>query len=199
MGAWWSYGPRDFLMFAPRTYWRLVEIYNHELWPWQLAVFAAGAALAMHAARRGPAAHRVACIALALAWLWVACGFHWQRYATINWGARHLAAAGVLQAVLLLVAALRPPAAPRTAGDPIGQRIAVSITFGAAIVYPLATAAAGGSWSRAELAGLMPEATALLTLGLIGATRPRRWPWLMVLPLLMLLLGVATLWLLVIR
>lgn len=193
---WWSYGPRDFLMFAPRTYWRLVEIYNHDLWPWQLAVFAAGAALTWHAAWRGAGAHRVACAALAVAWLWVAWEFHWQRYATINWGARYLAAAGVLQAVLLLVAALR---APHASVGRSAHRTGVALALGGTMVYPLASAAAGASWSRAELAGLMPEATALLTLGLVVATRPRQWPWLIVLPLLTLLTGAATLWLLATR
>lgn len=199
MSPWWSYGPRDFLMFAPRAYWRLVEIYNQALWPWQLAVLAAGVALAWHAARHGAGARRVACAALSLAWLWVAWGFHWQRYATINWGAVYLAGAGVLQATLLLAAALRAPAAPRAIVGRIAQRAGVSIAFGGTIAYPLATAAAGASWTRAELAGLMPEATAVVTLGLIVATRPRQWPWLIVLPLLTLLAGAATLWLLATR
>lgn len=199
MPQWWSYGPRDFLMFAPRAYWRLIEIYNHDLWPWQLPVLAAGAALAWHAARRGAGAQRVVCAALALAWLWVAWEFHWQRYATINWGARYLAAAGVLQTALLLAAALRAPAEPPAIAKG-GARVAgVSLALGGTIMYPLATAAAGASWSRAELAGLMPEATALVTLGLVVATRPRRWPWLTVLPLLTLLIGAATLWLLATR
>lgn len=196
---WWSYGPRDFLMFAPRTYWRLIEIYNQDLWPWQLAVLAAGVALAWHVARRGAGARRVACAALALAWLWVAWEFHWQRFATVNWGARYLAAAGVLQAVLLLMAALRAPAAPLAAVNRVAHRSGVSLALGGTILYPLATAIAGASWWRAELAGLMPEATALATLGLVAATRPRLWPWLMVLPLLTLLVGAATLWLLVTR
>ncbi|NKE64464.1 hypothetical protein RAMLITH_01405 [Ramlibacter sp. RBP-2] len=199
MFAWSSYGPRDFLMFAPRTYWRLVEIYNQDLWPWQPAVLAAGVALAWHAARRGAGARRITCAALALAWLWVAWGFHWERFATINWGARHLAAAGVLQAVLLLAAALRAPDAPLAIGVRGMHRAGVALALGATIAYPLATAAAGASWRRAELAGLMPEATALVTLGLVVATRPRRWPWLVVLPLLTLLLGAATLWLLATR
>ena len=45
----------------------------------------------------------------------------------------------------------------------------------------------------------MAEPTALVTLGLLAATRPRGWPWLMLLPLATLLLGAATLWLLVAR
>lgn len=199
MSSWWSYRPRDFLMFAPRTYWRLIEIYNQDLWPWQLAVLAAGVALAWRAARRGAQAQRAACSALALAWLWVAWGFHWQRFAAINWGARYLAAVAVLQAALLLVAALRAPATPLAIADRGVHRAGVSLALGATIAYPLATAAAGASSTRAELAGLMPEATALLTLGLVLATRPRQWPWLMVLPLLTLLTGAATLWLLATR
>lgn len=199
MLPWWSYGPRDLLMFAPRTYWRLVEIYNEGLWPWQLAVLAAGVALAWHAARRGPRAQRVACASLALAWLWVAWGFQWERFATINLGARYLAVAGVLQAALLLLAALRAPDAPLPIVDRGMHRAGVSLALVAAVAYPLATAAAGASWWRAELAGLMPEATALLTLGLVLASRPRAWPWLMVLPLLTLLLGAAMLWLLATR
>jgi len=73
------------------------------------------------------------------------------------------------------------------------------VALGAAIGYPLVTAFAGASWRRAELAGLMPEATALLTLGLVLATRPRQWPSLIVLPLLTLALGAAMLWLLATR
>lgn len=195
MPEWWSYGPRDFLMFAPRTYWRLVEIYNEGLWPWQFAVVAASVALAWHAARCGARAQRVACASLALGWLWVAWGFQWERFATINLGARHLAMAGVLQAALLLVAALRAPDAPLAIVHRGTHRAGVSLALVAALAYPLATAAAGASWRRAELAGLMPEPTALLTLGLVLATRPRLWLWLMVLPLLTLLLGAAMLWL----
>lgn len=197
--SWWSYAPRDFLMFAPRTYWRLVEIYNQDLWPWQPVVLAAGVALAWHAARRGTQAQRLPCAALALAWLWVAWGFQWQRFATINWGASYLAAAGVLQSALLLVAALRAPATPIVIGNRGARSAGVSLALAAVIAYPLATAAAGASWRRAELAGLMPEATALLTLGLVLATQPRQWPSLIVLPLLTLALGAAMLWLLATR
>ena len=195
--SWWSYGPRDFLMFAPRTYWRLIEIYNNDLWPWHLAAVAAGGALAWHAARRGAGAPQLACAALALAWLWVAWGFQWQRYATINWGARYFAAASALQAALLLVAALRAPARPVAPVGRLAHRGGLSLALAGIVVYPLASAAAGASWSRAELAGLMPEATAFMTLGLVVATKPRQWPWLIVLPLLTLLVGVTTLWLFV--
>ena len=41
MSEWLSYRPSDFLMFAPRTYWRLFELHNGAWWPAQpLAVLA---------------------------------------------------------------------------------------------------------------------------------------------------------------
>ena len=33
MSEWWTYRPADFLMFAPRTYWRLFELHNAAWWP----------------------------------------------------------------------------------------------------------------------------------------------------------------------
>ena len=35
MSEWWTYRPSDFLMFAPRTYWRLFELHNEAWWPAQ--------------------------------------------------------------------------------------------------------------------------------------------------------------------
>ena len=40
MTEWWTYRPSDFLMFAPETYWRLVERYNLDVWPLQLLALA---------------------------------------------------------------------------------------------------------------------------------------------------------------
>ena len=35
MTEWWTYRPSDFLLFSPRTYHRLFELYNEWLWPAQ--------------------------------------------------------------------------------------------------------------------------------------------------------------------
>ncbi len=42
MPEWWSYGLGDFLLFSPRTYYRLIERYNSGLWPLHLVALAAG-------------------------------------------------------------------------------------------------------------------------------------------------------------
>ena len=54
MSEWWTYRPSDFLLFAPRTYYRLVESYNAESWPWQAVAIAAALALVALAWRRAP-------------------------------------------------------------------------------------------------------------------------------------------------
>ena len=191
MSEWWSYGLSDFLMFSPATYWRLVERYNRDVWPLQPPMLLLGGALLWWVGTGRPAAARAVPAALAAVWLWVGWAFHWQRYAPINWAAEYFAAAFGLQAVLLLAAALgrgRDPARPVGSQGGLGLALA-----GIAVVaYPLLAPLAGRPWSRAEAFGVMPEPTALATLGLLLAMRQPHGAWLMLIPCLSLLVGTAT-------
>src|SRR5205807_4521090 len=45
MSEWWTYSLSDFLLFSPRTYYRLFELYNLALWPGQIAAIALGIVL----------------------------------------------------------------------------------------------------------------------------------------------------------
>ncbi len=199
MSEWWTYRLSDFLMFSPRTYWRLVELYNGEFWPAHLVALAAGLASLWLAATRRAGTGRVLASLLAAAWLWVGWAFHWQRYATINWAAQYFAIAFVAQAVLLVgLGALRREAhAPNTAVA--SQGLGWLLAAAGVLLYPLAGLLAGRPWTQAEVFGIAPEPTALATLGLLlAAGHPpagaARW-MLVVIPTLSLLLGAATLWL----
>ena len=44
MSEWWTYCLSDFLMFSPRTYHRLFELANADIWPLQIVAIAAGLA-----------------------------------------------------------------------------------------------------------------------------------------------------------
>ena len=45
MSEWWTYRLTSFLLFSPRTYYRLFELYNLAIWPAQLAGVAIGLAI----------------------------------------------------------------------------------------------------------------------------------------------------------
>ncbi|HSH89215.1 MAG TPA: DUF6064 family protein [Ramlibacter sp.] len=189
MPEWRSYELSDFLMFAPDTYWRLVARYNTDSWPLHLLGLGAAGLLIVLVVRCTPWASRVIAVVGALAWLQVAWGFHWQHYAQINWGARYFAAASGFQAVLLLVFAFMP-GAPRS-----GLRVPGLLLAFAGLSYPLVAVLAGRPWQQAEVFGLMPEPTALLTLGVLIATGATRRGLLVLVPVLSLALGWTTLWL----
>jgi hypothetical protein len=194
MSEWWTYRLSDFLMFSPRTYWRLAELYNEAWWPGQLAALAIGLLLLGLVAIPRSGSTRVVAALLAIAWAWVAWAFHWQRYATINLAAPYFALAFGLEALLFVLAAFGSAAGVRRATGVriLGWLLAIS----GVLFYPMAGLPAGRPWSQVEVFGFMPEPTALATLGLLLAGGQRRSAILAVIPVLSLLAGMATLWLL---
>lgn len=177
MFEWWTYRPSDFVMVAPRTYWRLMEVHNGAAWPLQLVALGLGV-LALDALLRRRSAGPLG--QAAAAWVAVALWFHLDRYADIHTAARAFAAAAGVQALLLLVlAATRPVVRP-------GQ-LAWAL-MGLALAYPAVGLLAGQPLAQAEWAGLSPDPTALFSVGLLAALGPGPgrsgrwalalcWPW----------------------
>lgn len=194
MTEWWSYSPRDLLMFSPRTYYRLFELYNVEWWPLQLLALALGAAVLLQWRRHSDFAGRALSAILALCWLWVAWAYHWQRYADINLAANYYARAFALEALLLLwLGVVRGRFAVAPAGG-VRQRIGLALFLFALLCYPLIGPLLGRSYTQAEIFGMAPDPTALATLGipLLSGERPP-W-WLFAIPLAWCLISGATLW-----
>jgi hypothetical protein len=166
MSEWWTYSLGDFLMFAPRTYWRLVELYNAAYGPMPGLLPLAGAAAALAQWRR--AATLAVCLFQASVWAWVGWAFHARRYAAINWAAEGFSVAFLVEAALWIAAAgvarRAPVVHPPGAAD---WRRAIGAGFWllALAGYPLLGLAAGRPWAQAEVFGLMPDPTVLATLG----------------------------------
>lgn len=194
MSEWWTYELSDFLLFAPRTYYRLIELYNAEIWPGQFVALLAG--LAVLALLRGRAAWqgRAALALLAAGWLWVAWAFHYTRYATINWAAVYFALAFAVQGAAMLALAVaragRPPGPPGGLAGAMGMALAAF----AVLLHPLLGPLAGRTWSQAELFALAPDPTVAATLGALVLARG--WPrWaLLPVPLLWCALSGAIAW-----
>jgi hypothetical protein len=178
MSEWWTYSLTDFLLFSPRTYYRLFALYNEAVWPAHVVAAAIAAAIPLLVHRSGEAAGRTVAALFAAIWAWIAWAFHAERYATINWAATYFAIAFALQSALLLLPALSArPLQFRTNG------LALAVLAVAVVGQPLVGIALGRDWRQAEIFGLAPDPTAVATLALLAmATRAPRY--LFIIPLL---------------
>lgn len=195
MPEWWTYSLSDFLLFSPRTYYRLIERHNEAVWPGQLLALASGLGVVLLLGRRSPRSIRAAAGVLALVWAWVGWSFVWRRYATINWAAVWLAGLFALEVFLLGwmgvgMRRLRGGWKNDAAGIVGFLLVAVGL-----VLYPLLAPALGRGWPQAEVFGIAPDPTVLATLGLLllleGAPRSRRA--LLAAPLLWCVVSGATL------
>jgi len=196
MTEWWTYGLSDFLMFSPQAYWRLVARHNDAWWPAQLLGIVSSFGLLVALRESAVGAQRMVMLVLAAAWAWVGWAFFSLRYTEIFLGATWLARACGLEAAMLLAFALLPPAPRRHVPD---RERTIALVLGcAALAYPLLAWCTGHRWIEAEVFGFMPDPTTLATLGALLALHQggRRRAVLAVIPMLFLLLGLATRWLL---
>ena len=178
MPEWWTYSLSDFLLFSPRTYYRLVERYNLALWPAHLLTLALGVTIAVLLRRSTPARSRAIAAMLVALWAWVGWAFVATRYATINWAAVWLAWLFAVEALLLGWLGVATGRL-RFAGEQDARSRFGAALFALAMgLYPLLAPALGRGWTQAELFGIAPDPTVLGTMGLLLMTEgsPRaRW------------------------
>ncbi len=194
MSEWWTYRLTSFLLFSPKTYYRLFELYNVAIWPAQLAGAAIG--LAIVALLIGTRRHRDRIIAglLGACWLWVAWAFLYQRYAQINWVAPWFAAAFAFEAMLLIGLGAFTGRIIFTPQRGSGFWIATALVALSVLGYPLLAPLAGRPLATAESFGATPDPTVIGTLATLALVRGRiRW-LLLVVPLLWCAVAAATLW-----
>ena len=194
MSEWWTYRLTSFLLFSPRTYYRLIELYNLAVWPAQLAGIAIG--LAILGLLIGARRHQERIIAglLAVCWLWIALAFHYQRYAQINWAATWFAVAFAFEALLLVVVGFLTNRLVFQTGRGGVVWIATSIIAIAVVGYPLLATLTGRPWMSAEIFGVAADPTAIGSVAVLALVRGRiRW-LLLIIPVLWCAMAAATLW-----
>jgi hypothetical protein len=194
MSEWWTYRLSDFLLFSPRTYFRLFELYNRDHWPLHLAAGLAGLLILVFAIRSRPAWRgRATAILLAVAWAWVGWAFLLGRYQSVNWTAQWFAAAFAVEALALLWAGFS-----RDGFTPVHRsgsgRVALALLIYALLLHPFAGPLSGRSWSGVELFGMTPDATVLATLGAVTLFARRGRLALLIIPVLWCGISGATLW-----
>jgi hypothetical protein len=193
MSEWWTYQPRDLLMFSQDTYYRLFELYNTEIWPLQLLALVAGLVILVLLYRPTPWSGRAIAALLAACWTFVAWAYFHERYATINLAAPYYALGFAAQAMLFVlvgVALNRLSFAKR--GTSLSQA-GHALFIAGLMIYPLMPAIFGRPWLQSELFGIAPDPTVFGTLGVLVAADRMRWE-LIVIPVLWSAVTGVTLW-----
>jgi hypothetical protein len=192
MSEWWTYSFSSFLLFSPRTYYRLFELYNAAVWPLQVVALALGLAVVV-LIRRAPAwSGRAVAATLIACWLFVAWAYLLERYDTINFAARYYAIGFALQAALLAWTGVFRDRLRFDMRDATA-RIGLAVVVYALAVHPLLPLFTDRPWTQGEIFGLAPDPTAIATLGVLLATDRPRWH-LLALPLLWCVISGLTLW-----
>jgi hypothetical protein len=193
MSEWWTYSLSDFLLFSPRTYYRLFELYNLAVWPWHIPAIVLGLVVLASWLRGGAWQGRIIAAILAACWLWVAWAYLVRRYDTINWAASYFAIGFAVEVALLTWTGLvRNRLRLRPAVDLPGMT-GLGIFLLALLAWPLIGLLVGRPWVQAEIFGIAPDPTVVATLGVLLAADRTRWE-LLAFPLLWCAISGATLW-----
>ena len=189
-----SYSLSDFLLYSPRAYLHQIAHYNKAFWPVQPVMIMAGGALVWLLRQQSQTCQRGAFAGLALAWLWVAYAFQIERYADIHVGALGYAAAFIIEAILLLGFGVfqnnirfAPPSHPST-------KVGLAFILFGILIFPLTGLATGRGLAELEFFGLMPDPTAIVTLGVLLMAPGRIPSFLMTLPWIWLITSGTTYW-----
>ena len=182
---WSTYSPTDFLMFSSETYWRVVELYLSDLWYVQILVYPI-VFLALWLVSRGRQT-RLVYLFLAVIWLVPAYTFFLQQYATIMLAAPYFAGLFVVQSALFFLMAIINTVTPG-----FYWRQSAPLIVCALVVQPMLGFLVNREGASFEGVVLMPDATAVFSLGvllLIGARF-----WLYVVPIVWLVISALTLY-----
>lgn len=193
MSEWWTYSLSDFLLFSARTYYRLFELYNLVVWPWQVLAIVLGLAVLVLWLHRGPWQGRSVAVILAICWLFVAWAYLLTHYETINWAGGYFAAGFAIEALLLVWAGLIRNRLSLRPGRDVAGVIGLCIFVFALFAWPLVGRLLGRPWLQAEIFGVAPDPTVVATLGILIAADRSHWE-LLIVPLLWCAIGGATLW-----
>jgi hypothetical protein len=196
MDVWWTYSIADLVLFTPETYFRLFELHHRDWWPMQLACLAMAMVILLCLWLKPTWGGRVIAILLATSWAWVGWAFLHLRLAPIHWVADWYAIAFFSQALLLFVYGISSRGVEFEIGNSARAAIGVFVLMAALLVMPAIAYLTGREWMQTELFAMTPDATALVTLGLLLLAKGRVAGWLVVIPVAWCFVTGVTLWVL---
>lgn len=170
-----TYAFADFVPFTADVYKATMRSYNQDWWPVQLFTLALGifvywVAFSFPREQRS----RIVGLALGICWAWIGWAWYLNVYSDLNWAGTYFAGACFVQAALLIGMGL----AGRLDATYGGKRREFGLEvagFGIA-AYAAWALLSGKAWADSLVFGHDPQATAVVTLGLVFLTARPAWP-----------------------
>lgn len=166
--------------YSADVYSTIIVDHNLSLWPLQIFIVIICISL-IGLARRG-GANNAALMIVAAFWIWCGFDFHLSTYATLNWAAQYFGYVFIAQGGTIIMWALLTR---NQFVEPHRQRwswVGIILIISAAIMHPLILFFSGAPPGYAEIPGMMPTPTALVTIGLIYLIPRRPVFWLLLVP-----------------
>ena len=168
METWLSYSLQDLALFTADTFFRLFELNNTALWPFQFLMLVVAVMLFLLAQRTDRKSANSLAIILALLWCLVGWQFFHKLYTPIYPAADWFALLFATQALLFLTLGLRLSRRRLFYNRMPHPTYPGAILFFYAIaIHPLAGLMFERNWQSLEIFGIAPDPTALGTLGLL--------------------------------
>ncbi len=151
--------------YSADVYTAIIADHNLSLWP--LQIFAAVLCLSIIGLARRGGANSIALMIVAAFWVWCGVQFHMITYATINWAAQFFGYAFVIQGLAMAAWALVTRGQFIEPQRRVWAWAGIGLIISAAALHPLVLLIMSALLTHAEIAGLMPTPTAVLTIGIL--------------------------------
>lgn len=172
--------------FSAEQFFGVFAAYNEAVWPAQILLTAAAAAVVVLAIRYGHRSGRWVAGFLAVLWLWTGVAYHLLHFVEINPAAAAFGGLFVVQAILFSVWGARRTIELGWRPDAYGVVAGVILVY-ALVVYPLLGAASGHPYMASPTFGA-PCPAVIYTFGILLLAR--RVPlWLLVVPAVWAVIG----------
>jgi hypothetical protein len=149
--------------FTTEQFFALFAAYNEAVWPLQVLAYAAGLLALALLLRPSRAAAAGILAVLALFWTITGAAYHWTWFATINPVARVFGAVTVLEALLLIAAAVGVPALRFELRADARSALGLTLIAYAMAIYPMIGLVVGHTWRAMPMFGIAPCPTTIFT------------------------------------
>jgi hypothetical protein len=169
-------------------------VYNAAIWPLQIVTFGLGLLVVVALWRKWLITPRLVPAILAVLWAVNGVGYHALFFASINPAAPLFAAFFIAQAILFAACAVSPTGMHFETGRDWRTALGALFVAYTMAIYPLIGIWAGHGLMNGPIFGVAPRPTTIFTLGLLLMARGSWVLWLVIIPFLWSLMGIAAAW-----